>query len=78
MTDGTAVPSGSLYTAQAMTRFRFVTPHRRGKWYPDLKLAQRFAEAIGAGFLERRTGQFVLYPEARMEVQRDGADPSEA
>jgi hypothetical protein len=51
-----------------MTKFRFVTPHRRGKWYPDLKLAQRFADAIGAGFLEPRTGRFVLYPEARLEV----------
>ena len=55
-----------------MTRFRFVTPHRRGKWYPDLKLAQRFAEAIGAGVLERRSGAFVLYPEARLETQTDG------
>ena len=61
-----------------MTRFRFVTPHRRGKWYPDLKLAQRFAEAIGAGFLERRSGAFVLYPEARLETQTDGRDRSEA
>ena len=52
-----------------MTRFRFVTPHRRGKWYPDLSLAQRFAEAIGAGFLDRRTGKFVLYPGARLETR---------
>ena len=51
-----------------MKRFRFVTPHRVGKWYADLNLAQRFAETIGAGFLERRTGRFVLYPEARMET----------
>ena len=58
-----------------MTRFRFVTPHRRGKWYPDLKLAQRFAETIGAGFLERSSGQFVLYPDARMEVQSDDGAP---
>lgn len=53
---------------RAMTKFRFVTPHRCGKWYPDLSLAQRFADAIGAGFLERRTGRFVLYPETRLEV----------
>ena len=55
-----------------MKRFRFVTPHRVGKWYADLNLAQRFADKIGAGFLERRTGQFVLYPEARMEIVGDG------
>jgi len=54
-----------------MTRFRFVTPHRRGKWYPDLKLAQRFAAVIGAGFLDRRSGQFVLYPGSRMETVTD-------
>ena len=55
-----------------MKRFRFVTPHRVGKWYADLNLAQRLAETIGAGFLERRTGRFVLYPEARMEIVGDG------
>lgn len=51
-----------------MKRFRFVTPHRVGKWYVDLNLAQRLAETIGAGFLERRTGQFVLYPGVRLET----------
>ena len=51
-----------------MTRFRFVTPHRHGKWYPDLKLAQRFAAAIGAGFLDAKSGQFVLYLGARLET----------
>ena len=61
-----------------MTRFRFVTPHRRGKWYPSLDLAQRFAAAIGAGFLERRSGRFVLYPGVRLETWRDGGEASEA
>ena len=51
-----------------MTRFRFVTKHRHGKWYPDLKLAQRFAAANGAGFLDAKSGQFVLYLGARLEV----------
>lgn len=54
-----------------MTRFRFVTKHRRGKWYPDLKLAQRFAAAIGAGFLDTRTGQFVLYLGTRLETKTE-------
>lgn len=54
-----------------MTRFRFVTPHRQGKWYPNLALAQRFAAAIGAGFLELRTGQFVTYTGVHLETRRD-------
>ena len=57
-----------------MKRFRFVTPHRVGKWYADLNLAQRFAESIGAGFLERRTGQFVLYPGVQLETAGDSDD----
>ena len=54
-------------SAQAMTKFRFVTPHRIGKWYDDLGLAQRFAAAIGAGFLDSRSGRFVAYRETRLE-----------
>ena len=54
-----------------MRRFRFVTPHRVGKWYSDLNLAPRLAETIGAGVLERRTGQFVLYPGTRLETAGD-------
>ena len=54
-----------------MTRFRFVTPHRIGKWYTDLELAKRFADAIGAGFLDRRSGRFVAYPGTRLETARD-------
>ena len=53
-----------------MFRYRFVTPHRTGKWYPDLATAQRFAEAIGAGFLDSRSGKFVPYRETRLEVVR--------
>jgi hypothetical protein len=53
---------------ETMTVFRFVTPHRRGKWYPDLKLAQRFANAIGAGFWEKRSGRFYQYPGTRLET----------
>lgn len=44
-----------------MPRYRFITPHRTGKWYPDLATAQRFACQIRAGFLESRTGRFVAY-----------------
>ena len=54
--------------ASAMTKYRFVTPHRQGKWYPDLTQAQRFASAIGAGFLERLTGRFVAYRDTRLDV----------
>jgi hypothetical protein len=52
-----------------MLRYRFVTPHRRGKWYPDLKTAQRFAVKIGAGFLERSSGRFFAYPNTKLEVE---------
>jgi hypothetical protein len=51
-----------------MNKFRFVTPHRSGKWYSDLSLAQRFANSIGAGFLDPRSGQFVAYPGTRLET----------
>lgn len=51
-----------------MFRYRFITPHRTGKWYPDLATAQRFACAIGAGFLDPRSGKFVRYRETKLEV----------
>lgn len=55
-----------------MFRYRFITPHRRGKWYPDLQTAQRFASAIGAGFLEGRSGKFFAYRDTRLEVEPAG------
>ena len=58
-----------------MTKFRFVTPNRIGKWYSDLRLAQRFAEAIGAGFLDRRNGDFVAYPGTRLETETVPSTP---
>jgi hypothetical protein len=48
--------------------YRFVTPHRCGKWYPSLALAQDQAAHIGAGYLDRRTGSFVAYRETRLET----------
>jgi hypothetical protein len=51
-----------------MFRYRFITPHRRGKWYPDLQTAQRFAAQIGAGFMESRTGRFFAYRGTKLEV----------
>ena len=57
-----------------MTKFRFVTPNRIGKWYTDLRLAQRFANAIGAGFLDRRSGQFVAYPGTQLETVTVGRE----
>jgi hypothetical protein len=51
-----------------MTKYRYVTPHRTGKWYNDLQQAQRFAQAIGAGFLERLGGRFVAYRHTQLEV----------
>ncbi|MET1756259.1 hypothetical protein ABVV53_12445 [Novosphingobium sp. RD2P27] len=53
-----------------MSKYRFITPHRAGKWYSDLTLAQKFAHVIGAGFLDRRSGEFVAYPGTRLEVAK--------
>ncbi len=55
-----------------MTRYRFVTPHRTGKWYADLKTAQRHACEIGAGFLDGMTGKFVAYVETMLEIAHLG------
>ncbi len=52
-----------------MNMYRFITPARFGKWYADLQTAQKHACAIGAGFLERKSGVFVAYRETRLEVQ---------
>ncbi|ABD26683.1 hypothetical protein Saro_2246 [Novosphingobium aromaticivorans DSM 12444] len=51
-----------------MSLYRFVTPHRTGKWYSDLVTAQRQAFAIGAGFRDERTGTFYAYKDTRLEV----------
>jgi hypothetical protein len=63
-----------------MSRYRFVTPHRTGKWYPDLATAKRFAHAIGAGFLDSRTGRFIAYVGTKLEVgsAREEADAGNA
>lgn len=58
--------------------FRFVTPHRTGKWYPDLHAAQRQACAIGAGFLDERTRQFIAYRDTRLEVMESGEEDAQA
>ncbi len=50
-------------------QFRFCTPQRCGKWYPDLSTAQQHAAAIGAGYLEARTGMFQLYRNTRLETR---------
>lgn len=51
-----------------MPLYRFITPHRTGKWYPDLLTAQRQAVAIGAGFFEERSGTFYPYKDTRLEI----------
>ncbi|MEJ6009157.1 hypothetical protein [Novosphingobium aquae] len=55
-----------------MFNYRFVTPHRAGKWYSDLHTAQQHACAIGAGFLDPRSGFFVAYRGTQLEtIKRD-------
>ncbi len=55
-----------------MSQYRYVTPHRTGKWYPDLLTAQRQAFAIGAGFFDQRTGMFYAYKDTRLELSEPG------
>ncbi|MBA4353652.1 MAG: hypothetical protein C0409_03060 [Novosphingobium sp.] len=57
-----------------MSLYRFVTPHRTGKWYPDLLTAQRQAIAIGAGFLDPRSGMFYAYKDTSLEVNQPGVE----
>ena len=61
-----------------MHLYRFVTPHRAGKWYRDLETAQRQACNIGAGFLAERSGEFCAYRETRLEVSEAEAQRAEA
>ena len=57
-----------------MTQYRFVTRHRKGKWYDRLAEAQLYAQRIGAGFLDP-VGQFVAYRGTILEMRER---PSEA
>lgn len=56
-----------------MLMHRFVTPHRCGKWYPDLLTAQQQAVSIGAGFFEARSGVFYQYPGTQLETRHEHA-----
>ena len=51
-----------------MVEYRFITPHRKGKWYRTLALAQHFANVIGAGFLDQ-AGNFVPYRGTILELR---------
>jgi len=48
-------------------QYRFVTPHRCGKWYPDLGQAQQQAARIGAGFRDPSSGAFQAYLGTKLE-----------
>ena len=50
-----------------MARYRYITPKRRGKWYPSLSEAQAHAQRIGAGFLDA-AGTFVAYRGTVLEL----------
>ena len=51
-----------------MRQYRFITQHRKGKWYDKLASAQTFAERIGAGFLDA-AGRFVTYRGTILEIR---------
>ncbi len=54
-----------------MTQYRFRTSQRSGKWYNSLAQAQRFANAIGAGFLDP-AGSFIAYRGTVLELREKG------
>lgn len=54
-----------------MTQYRFRTANRSGKWYNSLDQAQKFANAIGAGFLDP-TGSFIAYRGTVLELREKG------
>ena len=58
-----------------MILYRFITRHRTGKWYADLRTAQLRANAIGAGFLDP-AGHFVPYRGTVLELRKAGAEDS--
>jgi hypothetical protein len=51
-----------------MTQYRFITPHRTGKWYQTLADAQIYANSIGAGFVDA-SGTFVPYRGTVLELR---------
>ncbi len=59
-----------------MTQYRFITPHRAGKWYDRLSLAQQLACRIGAGFLDS-AGTFIPYRGTILEIRSKPATPPE-
>ncbi len=59
-----------------MTEYRYITRHRRGKWYSDLKDAQAQASRIGAGYLDS-TGEFYAYRGTVLEFRASPAEAAE-
>jgi hypothetical protein len=57
-----------LFMPGRMVLYRFITRHRTGKWYADLRTAQLRANAIGAGFLDP-AGNFVPYRGTVLELR---------
>ena len=53
-----------------MTRYRYVTAERKGKWYNRLADAQAHANAVGAGFLAP-DGTFIAYRGTILELTHE-------
>lgn len=49
-------------------QYRFINRNRRGKWYDDVREAQRRANEIGAGFLDA-SGHFQPYRGTVLELR---------
>lgn len=68
--------TGGIGRSPDTMQYRFVTPHRRGKWYPSIEIAQENAVKIGAGFFDGRNGKFYQYRESRVETRRGNDLPA--
>lgn len=55
-------------------QYRFITPNKKGKWYPDLKLAMKQACAIGAGYYDKASGEFFKYRDTQLQIRRSPED----
>ncbi len=66
--DASGNPAAPWRLDLIMTQYRFVTPGRRGKWYDNIRDAQTFANAIGAGFLNS-AGNFIAYRGTILELR---------
>jgi len=67
-------PQAGFRHLSGTMQYRFITPNRIGKWYPELKLAMKQAAAIGAGYYDKASGQFFKYRDTQLQVRNSPDD----